>query len=113
MNRDIIHTLYLSVASLAVFGIAELLHHKARVKAESSRKFVHIFSGLLTLLFPVLLSDWPFVLLLCGSFALLLVTSIEKQFGIKVPNEAVGREVFQNVSTLTRYVQQQQNALIF
>lgn len=38
---------------------------------------------------------------------LLLVTSIEKQFGIKVPNEAVGREVFQNVSTLTRYVQQQ------
>lgn len=41
---------------------------------------------------------------------LLLVTSIEKQFGIKVPNEAVGREVFQNVTTLTRYVQQQQNA---
>jgi len=41
---------------------------------------------------------------------LLLVTSLEKQFGIKVPNEAVGREVFQNVETLTRYVQQQQNS---
>jgi 3-hydroxyacyl-[acyl-carrier-protein] dehydratase len=41
---------------------------------------------------------------------LLLVTSLEKQFGIKVPNEAVGREVFQNVSTLTRYVQQQKTA---
>ncbi|CAN5597133.1 hypothetical protein BH10PLA1_BH10PLA1_05130 [soil metagenome] len=39
---------------------------------------------------------------------LLLVTSLEKQFGIKVPNEAVGREVFQNVSTLTSYVQKQQ-----
>src|SRR3954470_6896090 len=38
---------------------------------------------------------------------LLLVTSLEKQFGIKVPNEAVGKEVFQNVATLTRYVQQQ------
>lgn len=41
---------------------------------------------------------------------LLLVTSLEKQFAIKVPNEAVGREVFQNVSTLTRYVQQQKSA---
>ena len=41
---------------------------------------------------------------------LLLVTSLEKQFGIKVPNEAVGREVFQNVATLTRYVQSQQQA---
>jgi acyl carrier protein len=39
---------------------------------------------------------------------LLLVTSLEKQFGIKVPNEAVGRDVFQNVLSLTRYVQEQQ-----
>jgi 3-hydroxyacyl-[acyl-carrier-protein] dehydratase len=36
---------------------------------------------------------------------LLLVTSIEKEFGIKVPSEAVGREVFQNVATLTTYIQ--------
>lgn len=36
---------------------------------------------------------------------LLLVTSIEKEFGIKVPSEAVGREVFQNVGSLTRYIQ--------
>lgn len=35
---------------------------------------------------------------------LLLVTSIEKEFGIKVPNEAVGRDVFQNVETLTQYI---------
>lgn len=41
---------------------------------------------------------------------LLLVTSLEKQFGIKVPNEAVGKEVFQNVSTLSRYVQLQQQS---
>ena len=38
---------------------------------------------------------------------LLLVTSIEKEFGIKVPNAAVGREVFESVATLTRFVQQQ------
>jgi 3-hydroxyacyl-[acyl-carrier-protein] dehydratase len=41
---------------------------------------------------------------------LLLVTSIEKEFGIKVPNAAVGREVFESVATLTRFVKQQQTA---
>jgi 3-hydroxyacyl-[acyl-carrier-protein] dehydratase len=39
---------------------------------------------------------------------LLLVTSIEKEFAIKVPNAAVGRQVFENVATLTRFVQEQQ-----
>src|SRR3954452_243186 len=36
---------------------------------------------------------------------LLLVTSIERQFGLRIPNEAVGKEVFQNVGSLTGYVQ--------
>src|SRR5258706_1773348 len=36
---------------------------------------------------------------------LLLVTSIERQFGLRIPNEAVGKEVFQNVASLTRNVQ--------
>src|SRR5439155_838947 len=38
---------------------------------------------------------------------LLLVTSVEKEFGVKIPNEAVGRTVFENVSTLARYIQDQ------
>ena len=38
---------------------------------------------------------------------LLLVTSLEKEFGIKVPNAAVGREVFESVATLARFVQEQ------
>src|SRR3954462_379015 len=37
---------------------------------------------------------------------LLLVTSVEKEFGIKIPSEAVGREVFENVSTLAGYIQE-------
>ena len=37
---------------------------------------------------------------------LLLVTSIEKEFGIKVPNAAVGRQVFESVATLTQFVQE-------
>jgi len=36
---------------------------------------------------------------------LLVVTSVEKEFGIKVPNEAVGKEAFANVSTLARFVE--------
>lgn len=42
---------------------------------------------------------------------LLLVSSIEKQFGIKIPSEAVGRWVFQDVSTLARYVQDNRDVL--
>ena len=37
---------------------------------------------------------------------LLLLTSIEKEFGIKIPNEAVGQAVFQNVTTLVRYIEE-------
>ena len=40
---------------------------------------------------------------------LLLVTSIEKEFGIKIPSEAVGQEVFQNLRTLTAYIQENLN----
>lgn len=35
---------------------------------------------------------------------LLLLTSIEKEFGIKIPNEAVGKAVFANVTTLAEYL---------
>src|SRR6476661_5571531 len=41
---------------------------------------------------------------------LLLVTSLEKEFGIKVPNAAVGRQVFENVTTLATFVQEQKSA---
>jgi 3-hydroxymyristoyl/3-hydroxydecanoyl-(acyl carrier protein) dehydratase/acyl carrier protein len=36
---------------------------------------------------------------------LLLVTSIEKELGVRIPNEAVGHAIFKDVSTLARYVQ--------
>jgi len=38
--------------------------------------------------------------------ALLLLTVVEKEFGIKVPNEQIGREVLANVATLAAYVDQ-------
>ncbi len=36
---------------------------------------------------------------------LLLVTSIEKEFGVKIPSDQVGKEVFENVTTLARHVE--------
>src|SRR5580700_200865 len=37
---------------------------------------------------------------------LLVMTSIEKQFKVKIPSEAVGKQVFENVSTLAAYIDQ-------
>src|SRR5215208_4527434 len=37
---------------------------------------------------------------------LLLLGSIEKEFGLRIPSEAIGREVFRNVGTLVRYVEE-------
>jgi 3-hydroxyacyl-[acyl-carrier-protein] dehydratase len=36
---------------------------------------------------------------------LLLVTSIERQFGVRIPNESVGGEVFRDVRSLVSYIQ--------
>lgn len=41
---------------------------------------------------------------------LLLLASIEKQYKIKIPSEAVGKEVFRNLSTLAAYVDEQAKA---
>ena len=38
---------------------------------------------------------------------LLLVTSIEKEFKIKIPSEDVGRDVFRSVTTLAAYVERE------
>jgi len=41
---------------------------------------------------------------------LLLLASIEKQYKIKIPSEAVGKEVFRNLTTLAAYVDEQTGA---
>ena len=41
--------------------------------------------------------------------ALLLVQSVEKHFGIKVPTDAIGPEIFATLRTLTDFVDQQTN----
>jgi len=76
MSENLLHTSYLAGAFLVLFASAELLYHKLRVKAEITRKYVHILTGLLSMLFPPLIGNHWLVLALCGSFLLILVTSL-------------------------------------
>lgn len=77
MKQDIINTIILAGAFLSLFAIAELLYHYAKVKAELTRKLVHFGTGILSLLFPIMLSNHWFVLALCASFALILIASLK------------------------------------
>ena len=36
---------------------------------------------------------------------LLVVTSVEKEFGTKIPNEAIGKEAFRSVGTLATFLE--------
>lgn len=76
MSTDIINTIILAASFLALFGSAEILYHKFKLKGEVTRKIVHVGTGLLTLLFPVMLSGHWWVLLLCVSFAVILIASL-------------------------------------
>jgi phytol kinase len=86
---DLKNTLLLSVAFLALFGTAEFLYHRLRVQSEYTRKFVHVGTGLLTLLFPVLLTSHWNVLLLCASFAGILLISL--RYGLLPSINAIQR----------------------
>jgi dolichol kinase len=77
MSKEIINTILLASAFLLLFGLTELLYHKLKVKVELTRKLAHFGTGLLTLLFPVMLGNHWFVLLLCASFALILLASLK------------------------------------
>jgi phytol kinase len=76
LSTDLINTAMLAGAFLALFGLAELLYHYLNVKAELTRKLVHAGTGLLTLLFPVMLNNHWLVLLLCSAFAVILLLSL-------------------------------------
>lgn len=75
--NQIQNTVLLALAFLALFSTAEVLYHKLKVKAETTRKFVHASSGLLTFTFPILVVNQWLVLALCGSFFLILLLSLK------------------------------------
>jgi phytol kinase len=76
MKHDLINSIILALMFLSLFAIAELLYHQTRLKGDDTRKVVHIGTGLLSMLFPIMLQSHWFVLLLCTSFALILFLSL-------------------------------------
>ena len=77
MPSHITSPILLAICFLALFGFAEFLYHKRKLKAEITRKIVHVGTGLLTLLFPVFLQNHWQVLFLCASFLLILLASLQ------------------------------------
>jgi phytol kinase len=76
MAGSFLNPFFLALCFLVLFGFAEFLYHQKKVKAEITRKIVHIGTGLLTLLFPVFLNSHWQVLFLCSSFLIILLASL-------------------------------------
>lgn len=77
MNANLLNTIILAGIFLSMFATAEILYHKYKVAAEYTRKYTHLATGLLTLLFPNMIENHWLVLLLCGSFFIILITSMK------------------------------------
>ncbi|MDF3028376.1 MAG: phosphatidate cytidylyltransferase [Fluviicola sp.] len=80
MNDDIVPLIWLSFCFLGLFGISELIHRITSTKVEHTRKLVHFGTGALTLLFPAYLTSSWSVLVLCASFAVILLFSLKYRF---------------------------------
>jgi len=75
MSGNLINTGILAAAFLALFTVGEILYHRFNLKAEMTRKIVHIFTGILTLFFPPMIGNHWLVLALCSSFLFILLAS--------------------------------------
>ncbi len=75
MNQNLINTIILAGVFLVLFATAEWLYHVKKVHPELTRKYVHLSTGLLTMLFPPLIENHWLVMLLCASFLLILIIS--------------------------------------
>ena len=77
MTQNIINAILLGGLFLVLFAFAEFLYQKANWKATHTRKIVHLGTGLLTLLFPIWITNHWFILGLCSSFLIILLLSLK------------------------------------
>lgn len=80
----------LSACFLALFAFAEVLYRVFNLKAEYTRKIVHIGTGILTLLFPLYFTATWQVAVLCITF--LAVLYISERIGLLPSINNVGRK---------------------
>lgn len=86
---ELFHTSVYAGLFLALFGIAEILYHFAKVYVEITRKTVHIGTGLITLTFPLFLETHWSVLILTLSFVAIL--GLSKKFDLLKSINAIKR----------------------
>ncbi|WP_312192335.1 phosphatidate cytidylyltransferase [Sphingobacterium sp.] len=117
MKNDLLSMSQLALLFLSLFVLSEILYHRFRIKAEYSRKLSHIGTGLICLLFPILLHSHWSVLTLCATFTLLLLLSIKfnlLQSIHAVDRKSVGSLMYPAAVYLCFLFQSyQENALIF
>jgi len=77
MKNDFINMLILAISFLLLFTIAEIIYYLFKVNVEYTRKIVHIGTGCLSMLFPVLIQNHWLILCLCISFAIILLLSLK------------------------------------
>lgn len=96
MKQQVFITIILGCGFLILFAFAELLYHIFKVKVEITRKIVHFGTGIITLLFPVLLTNHWYVLILCASFAIILVLSLK--YSLLKSINAIKRKSYGSIS---------------
>ena len=77
MNNQVLITAIYSGIFLILFALGELLYHVLKFKAESTRKIIHVGTGLVCFSFPLFITEHWSVLFLTISFALILVLSVK------------------------------------
>lgn len=80
MNPSLLPLTALASSFLALFASSEWLYHKRKVHSEVTRKYVHLITGLLTLVFPLVIDNHWLILALCGSFWIILMASKKFNF---------------------------------
>jgi|TARA_R110000737_G_scaffold151521_1_gene180822 phytol kinase len=89
LNQIEITAIY-SGAFLCLFVLGDILYHYLKLKVEVTRKFVHVFTGLICFTFPLFITAHWSVLFLTISFGLILILSI--RFNLLKSINAVDRK---------------------
>lgn len=96
MDNNIFSILFLSSLFFALFLAAELVHRYTKIRVEYTRKLVHIGTGILTMLFPVMFTHYAWVLGICFIFFVLL--SISLKFNLLPSINSIHRNSFGTLS---------------
>lgn len=75
LNIDFKTLLIFSAVFLALFIVAEIGYHILKIKVGYTRKFVHVFTGVIAMFFPIYIEQPLDLILLCMTFAIILTMS--------------------------------------